>query len=149
MPNTASSGLSATAISRVTNHNHRGLTTTEALARLKQFGPNAVVEEKARPLKEFIKRFWAPIPWLLEATIILQLFLHERVEAAVIGALLVLNAMLSLLQEGRAQKALALLRQQLRVLARVCRDGTWTSLPSNWCLGTLSIYAREPLCRQT
>lgn len=130
MANTATSGTSETTAARATNHNHRGLTTAEATARLKQFGPNAVVEEKVHPLKEFIKRFWAPIPWLLEATIIIQLFLHEQVEAAVIGGLLVLNAMLSLLQEGRAQKALALLRQQLHVLARVRRDGTWTSLPA-------------------
>jgi H+-transporting ATPase len=52
------------------------------------------------------------------------------VEAVVIAGLLLLNATLSLLQEGRAQKALALLRQQLRVLARVRRDGTWTDLPA-------------------
>ena len=123
-------GLATTTAARVTNHNHRGLTTAEARARLKQFGPNAVKEEKAHPLKDFLKRFWAPIPWLLEATIILQLFLHEQVEAAVIGGLLVMNAVLSLVQEGRAQKALALLRQQLRVLARVRRDGAWTSLPA-------------------
>jgi H+-transporting ATPase len=109
---------------RLTDHNHRGLTSAEARARLKQFGPNAVVEEKPHPLKDFLKRFWAPIPWLLEATIILQLFLHEQVEAAVVGGLLILNATLSLLQEGRAQKALALLREQLRVAARVRRDGT-------------------------
>ncbi len=105
-----------------------GLTSAEAQARLKQYGPNAVVEEKAHPVKAFVRRFWAPIPWLLEATIIIQLFLGERVEAAVIGGLLVLNATLSLLQEGRAQRALALLRQQLRVLARVRRDGQWTTL---------------------
>ena len=84
------------------NTNHRGLTAAEAQMRLKQFGPNAVVEEKAHPLRQFLRRFWAPIPWLLEATIIIQLFLGERVEAAVIGGLLVLNATVSLLQEGRA-----------------------------------------------
>ena len=112
------------------SHNHRGLTTAEAQARLRQYGPNAVVEEKTHPVKAFVKRFWAPIPWLLEATIIIQLFLGERVEAAVIGGLLVLNAVLSLLQEGRAQKALALLRQQLRVLARVHRNGVWATLPA-------------------
>lgn len=99
-------------------HDHRGLTTAEALSRLKQCGPNAVEEEKAHPVKAFLRRFWAPIPWLLEATIIIQLLLGEKVEAAVIGGLLALNATLSLMQEGRAQKALALLRQQLRVLAR-------------------------------
>ncbi|HEV2247334.1 MAG TPA: plasma-membrane proton-efflux P-type ATPase [Terriglobia bacterium] len=116
--------------SAITNHNNSGLTTAEAHARQRQFGPNAVVEEKAHPVKAFVKRFWAPIPWLLEATIIIQLFLGEKVEAAVIGGLLVLNATLSLLQEGRAQKALALLRQQLRVLARVKRDGAWSTLPA-------------------
>jgi H+-transporting ATPase len=109
-------------------NNGRGLTSAEARARLKQFGPNAVVEAKVHPFKEFIKRFWAPIPWLLEATIIIQLFLGENVEAAVIGGLLILNAVLSFLQEGRAQKALALLRQQLHVQARVRRDGAWTTL---------------------
>jgi H+-transporting ATPase len=130
MPNKATKPICAPATPPITNHHRRGLATAMALARLKEFGPNAVVEEQTQPLKAFIKRFWAPIPWLLEATIIIQLFLGEKVEAAVIGGLLVLNATLSLLQEGRAQKALALLRQQLRVLARVRRDGVWISLPA-------------------
>jgi len=111
-------------------NNQRGLTTAEAQARLKQFGPNAVVEEKAHPLRQFLKRFWSPIPWLLEATILIQLFLGERVEAAVIAGLLVLNAGLSMLQEARAQKALALLRRQLQVTARVRRDGEWNTVPA-------------------
>ena len=119
----------STTLTTTTNES-RGLTTAEAQARLKRIGPNAVIEEKPHPLKDFIRRFWAPIPWLLEATIIIQVFLGEGVEAAVIGGLLVLNATLSLLQEGRAQKALALLRQQLRVLSRVRRDGAWTTLPA-------------------
>ncbi len=110
--------------------NGRGLDSAEAGARLKQFGPNAVREEPAHPLRDFFKRFWAPIPWLLEASIILQLCIGENVEAAVISGLLVVNAVLSFLQEGRAQKALALLRQQLRVQARVRRDGQWVTLPA-------------------
>ena len=132
-------------------NNHRGLTTAEAQARLKQFGPNAVVEEKAHPLRQFLKRFWAPIPWLLEATIIIQLFLGEHVEAAVIGGLLVLNAMLSLLQEGRAQKALALLRQQLRRARPACAATAPgpRCRPRNWCPAMSSICARAPLCRRT
>ncbi len=120
-----------------------GLSSAEAQARLKQFGPNAVVEEKTHPLTQFLKRFWAPIPWLLEATIILQLFLGEQVEAAVIGGLLVLNAVLSLLQEGRAQKALALLRQQLHVQARVRRDGAWTTLPAEELVPGDVIHLRQ------
>lgn len=128
MPTSATNEIGQVVPFPLANPNHRGLTSAEALARLRQFGPNAVEEQKTHPLKEFVKRFWAPIPWLLEATIILQLFLHEKVEAAVIAGLLVLNATLSLFQESRAQKALALLRQQLRVLARVRRDGKWTDV---------------------
>ncbi len=108
----------------------KGLTTAEAQARLAQAGPNTVAEEKVHPLRQFVRRFWAPIPWLLEATIIIQLFLREDLEAAVIAGLLVLNAVVSLLQEGRAQQALALLRQQLHVNARVRRDGQWVTLPA-------------------
>ncbi len=119
-----------TPLTAAAHPDHRGLTAAEAGARLKQFGPNAVMEEKTHPLRQFLQRFWAPIPWLLEATIIIQLFLRERVEAAVIGGLLILNATVSLLQEGRAQKALALLRQQLHVTARVRRDGAWITLPA-------------------
>ncbi len=121
----------------------RGLTSAEAQARLKQFGPNAVVEEKAHPFKELIKRFWAPIPWLLEATVIIQLFLGENVEAAVIGGLLMLNALLSFLQEGRAQKALTLLRQQLRVQARIRRDAAWTTLPAEEVVPGDVIHLRQ------
>ncbi len=105
-----------------------GLTAAEARARLAQLGPNAVREEAPHPVRQFLRRFWAPIPWLLEATIIIQMFLGETVEAGVIAGLLVANAVLGFLQEGRAQKALALLRQQLRVEARVRRDGQWHTI---------------------
>ena len=143
MPNIATSRIDNTTTPRIASDNHRGLTTPEAEARLKQYGPNAVVEEKAHPLKAFLKRFWASIPWLLEATIIIQIFLREQVEAAVIGGLLVLNATLSLAQEGRAQKALALLRQQLRVLARGRRDGVWATLPAEELVPGEVIHLRQ------
>jgi hypothetical protein len=47
--------------------------------------------------------FWAPVPWLLEASIVLELVLHKYYEAVVIAALLIFNATLSYFQEGRAQ----------------------------------------------
>jgi H+-transporting ATPase len=81
-----------------------GLTAAEVATRLSQFGPNAVREEQPHPVRRFLERFWAPIPWLLEATIIIQLFLGERVEAGVIAGLLVLNAVLGFLQEGAGRK---------------------------------------------
>src|SRR5208283_4076472 len=127
----------------VAKTNHRGLTAVEARIRLKQFGLNAVVEDKMHPFRQFAGRFWAPIPWLLEATIIIQLFIGERMEAAVIGGLLVLNATVSFLQEGRAQKALALLRQQLHVQARVRRDGTWITVPAESLVPGDVIHLRQ------
>lgn len=120
-----------------------GLTTAEAHARLKKFGPNAVREEEARPLRDFLKRFWAPIPWLLEASIILQLCIGETIEALVIALLLVVNAVLGFLQEGRAQRALALLRQQLRIQTRVRRDEQWVTLPAEELVPGDYIHLRQ------
>jgi H+-transporting ATPase len=115
-------------IGGVSNRVGGGLSTEEVQARLQHFGPNAVVEEKTHPGREFVRKFWTPVPWLLEATIIIQIFLGEVMEASIIGGLLIFNAVLSYLQESHTQKVLALLRQQLRVQARVRRDGAWTTV---------------------
>ncbi len=120
-----------------------GLTAAEARARLAQFGPNAVREEQPHPLRQFLRRFWAPIPWLLEATVVIQLFLGERVEAGIIAGLLVVNAVLGFLQDGKAQKALALLRQQLRVEARVRRDGQWNTISEEELVPDDLIHLRQ------
>jgi H+-transporting ATPase len=108
----------------------QGLSTQEAQQRLQQYGPNAVVEEKQHPIHIFLSKFWAPVPWMLEITVLLELYLSNDVEAVVIGLLLVFNAILSFVQENRAQGALALLRQQLTVQTRVLRDGHWQFVPA-------------------
>ena len=51
----------------------RGLYSVEAARRLAEFGPNAVVEEHVHPLTRIARHFWAPVPWMLEATIALQI----------------------------------------------------------------------------
>ncbi len=107
-----------------------GLTTAQAGALLAQFGPNAVDEKTAPAWRTFLARFWAPIPWLLEAAIVLQVGLGARLEAAVIGGLLIFNAILGFVQEGRATAALAALRQRLAPTALVLRDGKWIRLPA-------------------
>ena len=107
-----------------------GLSTAEAAQRLRQQGANEVAEEKSHPLGALLRKFWSPVPWMLEVTVVLQLVLGKPVEAAVIAALLVVNAVLSFLQEGRANQALALLRQRLNIQARVLRDGRWQLVPA-------------------
>jgi len=107
-----------------------GLTGKEAAERLVRFGPNSVKEESTHPLLVFLGKFWAPVPWMLEVTLILELALHRSAEAAIIAALLVFNAALSFYQENRAQHALDLVRQRLSVQARVLRDGRWQLIPA-------------------
>ena len=107
-----------------------GLSTTDAQARLELFGPNAVPEERPHPLWMFLRKFWAPVPWMLEVTLVLELSLGKAAQGIIIGSLLTLNAILSFIQERRASGALDLLRQRLAILVRVLRDGHWQQINS-------------------
>jgi len=108
----------------------QGLTREEAELRLRQYGPNAVREAKPHLFLAIAQKFWAPVPWMLEATIILEMILGKRPEAIIIGFLLVFNAGLGFVQENKAHNALALLRKRLPVKARVLREGQWQLLPA-------------------
>jgi H+-transporting ATPase len=107
-----------------------GLTTAESQERLCQHGPNRVEEERRHPLLAFLGKFWAPVPWMLEATIALEILVHKLDEAVIIGALLLFNSLLSFVQENQANQALTLLRDRLSVNARVRRDGRWQLVPA-------------------
>jgi len=102
-----------------------GLTTQQAQEKLRQYGPNAVPEERPHPVLLFLHKLWSPVPWMLEVTLVLELALGKYTQGIIILALLLLNAVLSFLQEGRASKALALLRQRLFIQVRVLRDDRW------------------------
>ena len=58
----------------------QGLTREEAEKRLRQYGPNAVQEAKPDHFLAIAKKFWAPAPWMLEATIVLEVILGKRPE---------------------------------------------------------------------
>ena len=107
-----------------------GLTSREAAERLQRDGPNEAGEERRHPLLEFARHFWGPVPWMLELTIVLEFVLRRRGEGLVIAALLVFNAVVGRVQEGRARNALAMLRQRLQVQARARRDGSWQLVPA-------------------
>lgn len=105
-----------------------GLSGVEAARRLAEFGPNETTQTRQRPLRRALRHFWAPVPWMLEVTIVLQLVSGERLEAAMVATLLLVNVALAMVQEGRANVTLALLRQRLAPRARVCRDGAWADV---------------------
>jgi H+-transporting ATPase len=107
-----------------------GLTSDEAHTRLEKDGPNAMPDTSAHPLRNAVAKFWAPVPWLLEASIVLELVLHKYYEAAVIAALLIFNAALAYFQESRAQATLTALKSRLALNASVQRDGAWKTVPA-------------------
>jgi H+-transporting ATPase len=106
------------------------LTAIQARQLLQTVGPNAVVDVAQHPLRRAVNKLWAPVPWMLEAAIILQLGLGDYVEAAVVSLLLLFNAALGFFQEGRAQATLDALKSRLALIASVRRDGKWTSVPA-------------------
>jgi H+-transporting ATPase len=108
----------------------KGLSLEEAKKRLREYGYNEIPEEKRSPLIGFIKKFWGITPWMLEITIVLEWALGKHFEAYIVMGLLVFNAILGFFQEGRANAALELLKQKLKVNARVKRDGNWTVIPA-------------------
>ena len=113
-----------------TNNATNGLTNDEARNRLEKSGPNSMPDTALHPLRRALTKFWTPIPWMLEAAILLELVLGKFVEAGIIAVLLVFNAALGFFQEGRAQATLAALKKRLALTASVRRDGIWKNLPA-------------------
>lgn len=107
-----------------------GLTSAEAHRRLSEVGPNTISEEEPSPWTALLAKFWGPVPWLLEAAAVVQLGLGAYVEAAVIGGLLLFNATLGFVQQGRASAALAALKKRLAPTALVRRDREWVRVPA-------------------
>jgi len=107
-----------------------GLTSDEARRALEKFGPNAMPDTSLHPLRMALEKFWAPVPWMLEAAVVLELALGKYIEAAIIAGLLVFNAALGLFQEGRAQATLAALKSRLALSASVRRDNAWKTIPA-------------------
>jgi H+-transporting ATPase len=108
----------------------KGLNSEEVRKRIDEYGYNEVPEKKASPTIRFVKKFWGITPWMLEITIGLEWALGKYFEMYVVVGLLVFNAILGFIQEERANSALELLKEKLKISARVKRDGKWTVIPA-------------------
>jgi H+-transporting ATPase len=106
------------------------LTSDEARRRLEKSGANTTPDTSTHPVRMALEKFWAPVPWMLEAAIVIEFVLGKYVEAAIIALLLVFNAGLGLFQESRAQATLAALKSRLALTASVQRDGAWKTVPA-------------------
>ncbi len=102
-----------------------GLSQAEAQKRLAQYGPNEIEETTTNPLLEFLTYLWGPIPWMIEAAVILSAVARHWPDFGIILLLLVANAVVGFWEEHQAGNAIAALKARLAVTARVKRDGTW------------------------
>ena len=73
---------------------------------------------------------WAPVPWMLELAIVMEVALGRYVEGSIVAVLLGANAGLGFFQEGRAQATLAAMKSRLALNAVVRRDNAWVTAPA-------------------
>jgi H+-transporting ATPase len=106
-----------------------GLTQAEAAKRLTQYGPNEIEEKKTNSFLKFLTYFWGPIPWMIEAAVILSAVAQHWPDFGIILLLLVANAVVGFWEEHQAGNAIEALKAKLAIKARVQRDGKWINPP--------------------
>jgi H+-transporting ATPase len=102
-----------------------GLTQAEAEKRLAQYGPNEIAEKKTNEFLKFLTYFWGPIPWMIEAAVILSAAVQHWMDFFIILLLLCSNAVVGFWEEHQAGNAIAALKAKLATNAKVKRDGKW------------------------
>jgi len=129
LPDIASASVPDTLASLKVNP-ETGLAHAEVDTRRKEHGYNEVAEQKSHPLRKFLGKFWGVSAWMLEMIMVLSAMLGKYSDLAVVSALLVVNAVLSFMQERRAAGVVETLRKRLQVSARVLRDANWQVIPA-------------------
>lgn len=107
-----------------------GLSTSEVQKRIQQYGLNEIPEKKVNPLVKFLRYFWGPIPWMIEAAVLMSAVINRWEDFFIILILLIINAVVGFWQEYKADNAIELLKKKLAPNARVLRDRKWTQLPA-------------------
>jgi H+-transporting ATPase len=108
----------------------QGLSSEEVTRRLSRFGHNEI-REKEEPLwHRVLRRFWGPIPWMIETAAVLSAVVQKWEDFGIILVMLLVNAGLDFFQEGRALNALKALKQGLANEVMVLRDGAFKSVPA-------------------
>ena len=108
----------------------QGLSSAQAAARLAQYGPNALPQARSRPpWLRFLEQFNSALIYFLLAAALGAWILGHGVDAAVIVAVVLVNALVGFIQEGKAEKALDAMRRMISPQAAVLRDGARRSVP--------------------
>ncbi len=108
----------------------KGLTSEEAKKRLDQYGYNEITEKKQPAYLKFLSYLWGPIPWMIEAALILSAVVQDWVDFGIILLLLIVNAIVGFIEEFQADSAINNLKKNLAIKAKVKRDGKWQTIES-------------------
>jgi len=108
-----------------------GLTSEEANARLRKFGLNAIEEKEENWSHRLFRRFWGPIPWMIEVAAILSAVANRWEDFTIIIILLLVNAIVDFYQESKALSAIAVLKKKLARIAIVLRDDKWQQIDAS------------------
>ena len=106
----------------------KGLNENEVQDRIKKYGLNEIPEKEETFLHRVMRRFWGPIPWMIEIAAILSAAVQKWEDFGIISALLFVNAFIDLWQESKALSALSVLKQKLAKKATALRNGTFASI---------------------
>ncbi len=107
-----------------------GLSQSQAEIRLKKYGYNQIEEKEESLGHRIFRRFWGPIPWMIEAAGILSAVVGKWADFIIIAIMLMVNAFLDFYQEGRALNALKALKEKLVISSLVLRDGEFKTIES-------------------
>ena len=107
-----------------------GLSSSEAARRLEEYGRNEIVEKRRSRIAAFLRYFWGPIPWMIEAAAVISAVIQHWDDFGIIAILLGANAVVGFWQENKASNAIELLKKRLALRATALRDRKWVDLPA-------------------
>jgi magnesium-transporting ATPase (P-type) len=123
--------VAADVVRRLNTNTENGLDAAEVSRRLTRYGPNRLPEGKKQgPLMRFLVQFNNTLVYVLLVAGFVKLMIGLWVDAAIILAVVLINALLGFIQEGRAEKALDSIRNMLSAVARAIRGGETRMIPA-------------------
>ena len=122
--------ISAAESLKVLKSTEAGLTTNDAIERRKTYGRNIIEEKRESGVMKLLRKFWAPVPWMLEITAVFTYLIGKQLDTYIIIALLIFNSIISYFQESKADDAVEMLTERVNVSARALRDGKWNLIPA-------------------
>jgi Ca2+-transporting ATPase len=120
------------AVEKLQSNTQNGLSQIDAQKRYEQYGPNELIDRGMKPWwKILLDQFKGMMVLILFTSAVISIFLHEYLDAIVILAIVVLNAILGYVQESKAEKAMAALKKMAVPLVRARRDGHLQEIPAS------------------